>query len=159
MSSSTYRSPPIVRAYVRTCVRAASRCTWYISLPSHPTVHLIPFKEFHMKAPVLLSCSHAVFAFCCFSAFPRTVPRLLFRRYSRQQVKFAFCPTWAGKAPSRRLRCDGLGLPPERYTVFGTCNCGDETSRGTVGLCRGGISARINHKITYLLEETLRYIP
>lgn len=104
-----------------------------------------------MKAPVFLSCSHAVFAFCCFSAFPRTVPRLLFRRHSRQQVKFAFCPTWAGKAPSGRLRCDGLGLSDLlRGTVFGTYDCGDETPRGTVGLCRGGISARINYEITYL---------
>lgn len=106
-----------------------------------------------MKAPVFLSCSHAVFAFCCFSAFPRTVPRLF--RYlggtAGNRLKFAFCPTWAGKAPSGRLRCVMASVYFLRRTVFGTCDCGDETPRGTVDLCRGGISARINHEI-YLLE-------
>lgn len=45
-----------------------------------------------MKAPVFLSCSHAVFAFCYFSAFPRTVPRLSLGGTAGNRLNLHFAP-------------------------------------------------------------------
>lgn len=55
-----------------------------------------------MKAPVFLSCSHAVFAFCCFSAFPRTVPRLFIRRYRQQATVDRLNLHFAPRGQARR---------------------------------------------------------
>lgn len=140
---------------MRTCVRA---CVRTCGLPMH-VVHKPPIPSHgppHSSQGIshesarFLSCSHAVFAFCCFSAFPRTVPRLLFRRYSRQQVKFAFLPHVGRQGAKWTIEDVMASVYLLRGTVFGTCDCGDETPRGTVYLCRGGISARINYEITYL---------
>lgn len=70
-----------------------------------------------MKAPVFFYLAHMRFLLLLLFRFPPYRSPSFIERYSRQQVKFAFCPTWAGKAPSGRLRCDGLGLPPERYSI------------------------------------------
>lgn len=46
-----------------------------------------------MKAPVFLSCSHAFFAFCCFSAFPRTVsPSFLLGGTAGNRLNLHFAP-------------------------------------------------------------------
>lgn len=113
-----------------------------------------------MKAPVFLSCSHAVFAFVAFPLSPVPFPVFYSGGTSRQQVKICILPHVGRQGAKWTIEDVMASVYLLRGTVFGTCDCGDETSRGTVGLCRSGISARINHEITYLrylLEETLRY--
>lgn len=92
--------------------------------------------------------------FLLFVAFPLSpVPFPVFDLggTAGNRLNLHFAPRGQARRQVDDWRCDGLGLPPERYsTLFGTCDCGDETPRGTVDLCWGGISARINYEITYL---------
>lgn len=56
-----------------------------------------------MKAPVFLSCSHAVFAFVAFPLSPVPFPVFYLGGTAGNRLNL-LCPTWAGKAPSGRLK-------------------------------------------------------
>lgn len=70
-----------------------------------------------MKAPVFLSCSHAFVLFVAFPLSPVPFPVFYLGGTAGNRLNLHFAPRGQARRQVDDWRCDGLGLPPERYSI------------------------------------------